>query len=233
MVNKKKQQLNMKLKLWLIILLIPVSIALYTTTIIMWQQLKELPMVKQFSKEEKKDVPSFDIEIPNQYIPVYQKAAKKYNVPWTLLAAHHRIETRFSSMKTLESPAGAVGHLQFMPCTFVGWSHPTCKDLGKGHIKKKELTSPKTIKKYGGYGVDANGDGIADPYNIEDAVYSAANYLAASGAADGKIKKAIYQYNHSEEYVDNVFYYYKLYEENKKELVYNSKIALKAAKKVE
>lgn len=189
MVNKKKQQLHMKLKLWLIILLIPVSIALYTTTIIMWQQLKELPIIKKLGTEDMKDIPAFDIEIPNKYIPIYQKAAKKYHIPWTLLAAHHRIETRFSTMKTLESPVGAVGHMQFMPCTFVGWNHPSCKDLGKGNIQKKELTDPKTIKSYGGYGVDANGDGQADPYNIEDAIYSAANYLAASGAANGKIKK--------------------------------------------
>ncbi|MEK4760309.1 lytic transglycosylase domain-containing protein [Viridibacillus sp. FSL E2-0187] len=231
MVNKKKQQLHMKLKLWLIILLIPVSIALYTTTIIMWQQLKELPIIKKLGAEDMKDIPAFDIEIPNKYIPIYQKAAKKYNIPWTLLAAHHRIETRFSTMKTLESPVGAVGHMQFMPCTFVGWKHPSCKDLGKGNIQKKELTDPKIINSYGGYGVDANGDGLADPYNIEDAIYSAANYLAASGAANGKIKKAVYHYNHDDEYVENVLYYYKLYDKHKKELVFNSKIALDASKK--
>ena len=73
--------------------------------------------------------------------------------------------------------------------------------------------SPKTIAKYGGFGVDANGDGIADPYDIEDAVFSAANYLSKYGAAKGNIKKAVFEYNHSEEYVENVLYYYKLYDD--------------------
>ena len=64
-----------------------------------------------------------------------------------------------------------------MPCTFVGWRHPTCSGLGKGSITKTELMSPETIAKYGGYGVDANGDGIADPYDIEDAVFSLCELL--------------------------------------------------------
>ena len=79
--------------------------------------------------------------------------------------------------------------MQFMPCTFVGWTYPGCGGLGKGDIPEKDKTNPAIIKKYGGYGVDGNGDGIADPYDIEDAIYSAANYLSISGAADGDYKK--------------------------------------------
>jgi peptidoglycan LD-endopeptidase LytH len=151
--------------------------------------------------EEAKD------EIPPEYIPIYKEASREYGVPWNLLAAHHRVETKFSQMKTLISPVGAEGHMQFMPCTFVGWSHPTCSGLGKGEIPEQEKTDPKVIAKYGGYGVNANGDGKADPWDIEDAVYSAANYLASNGAADGDIEKAVFAYNHSEEYVEDVLYY--------------------------
>lgn len=50
-------------------------------------------------------------------------------------------------------------------------------------------TNPQTIKKYGGYGVDANGDGVADPFDIEDAIYSAANYLSRAGASEGELKR--------------------------------------------
>ena len=129
------------------------------------------------------------MKIPEQYIPVYVAAEEKYGVPWTLLVAHHRIETRFSTVKSMVSSAGAEGHMQFMPCTFVGWRHPTCSGLGKGSITKTELMSPETIAKYGGYGVDANGDGIADPYDIEDAVFSVANYLSKYGVATGILRK--------------------------------------------
>lgn len=160
----------------------------------------------------------FEPEVPEDYIPLYQEAAEAYDIPWTLLAAHHRIETKFSTMNPLLSPAGAEGHLQFMPCTFVGWSHPTCTGLGQGDMEESEKTDPAVIQKYGGYGVDGNKDGVADPYNLEDALYSAANYLSESGASQGELEQAISTYNHSEEYVKDVLFYYNKYEEqfNKK-----------------
>ncbi|WP_338754196.1 lytic transglycosylase domain-containing protein [Bacillus sp. FJAT-52991] len=150
--------------------------------------------------------------IPDEFIPIYKAAEKEYGVPWELLAAHHRVETKFSQMDPLISPAGAEGPLQFMPCTFVGWNHPTCSGLGKGDIPDEEKTNPDVIKKYGGYGVDGNGDGVADPFNIEDAVFSAAYYLQKHGAADGELKEAIFAYNHSDKYVEDVLYYLKEYQ---------------------
>ncbi|MGM0839445.1 MAG: lytic transglycosylase domain-containing protein [Bacillota bacterium] len=156
-------------------------------------------------------------EVPPEYIPIYKAAEEEYGVPWYLLAAHHRVETKFSTMRTLVSPVGAEGHMQFMPCTFVGWSHPSCSGLGKGNIPQNQKTDPDVIEKYGGYGVDANGDGIADPFQIEDAVYSAANYLERNGAADGKIEQAVFAYNHSEKYVEDVLYYAERFVEDEEE----------------
>jgi murein DD-endopeptidase MepM/ murein hydrolase activator NlpD len=71
------------------------------------------------------------------------------------------------------SSAGAVGWMQFMPSTWLRW------------------------------GVDADGDGIADPWRATDAVYAAARYLAASGGRSD-ISRAIYSYNHAQWYVDEV-----------------------------
>ncbi|MCY7780191.1 peptidoglycan DD-metalloendopeptidase family protein [Bacillus haynesii] len=149
-------------------------------------------------------------EIPAEYIPIYQAAAKKYGVPWNLLAAHHRVETRFSTIKKMVSPVGAVGHMQFMVLTWIGWGYGGDR-LGNANIPKEILTDPKMIKKYGGYGVDANGDGKADPWDLEDAVFSAANYLAKNGAAEGNLRKAVYAYNHSEQYVQEVLKFAKMY----------------------
>ena len=53
------------------------------------------------------------------------------------------------------------------------------------------------------YGVDALDAGYADPYNPVDAVFAAARYLRAAGAATD-LHGAILAYNHSEEYVDSV-----------------------------
>ncbi|OKL36948.1 hypothetical protein BLL40_08700 [Domibacillus mangrovi] len=145
--------------------------------------------------------------IPEEFIPIYKAAAAEYGVPWELLAAHHRVETKFSTMDPMISPVGAEGPMQFMPCTFVGWQHPTCNGLGAGEISKEEKIDPKVIAKYGGYGVDANGDGKADPFDVEDAIFSAANYLQSNGAAEGDLERAIFAYNKSDQYVADVLYY--------------------------
>lgn len=109
------------------------------------------------------------------------------------------------------SPVGALGHTQFMPCTWVGWSHPTCGGLGAGNISSSDLTSLTVIKKYGGFGVDASGDKKADPFNPHDAIFTAAKYLASNGAAGGRVEEALLAYNHSEEYVQKVMGYAIMY----------------------
>ncbi len=53
------------------------------------------------------------------------------------------------------------------------------------------------------YGVDANGDGFKDPYNPADAIFGAARYLRAAGAATS-LRGAIFSYNHSQAYVESV-----------------------------
>jgi hypothetical protein len=167
--------------------------------------------------DEQKEIPQEKDEVPSGYIPIYKAAEKEFGVPWYLLAAHHRVETIFSTMDPMVSPAGAEGHMQFMPCTFVGWEHPTCTGLGKGNIPDKEKTDPAVIRRYGGYGIDANGDGKADPFDLEDAVFSAAHFLAKNGAKDGEWRKAVYSYNHSEEYVDEVLSFAKKFREQEEQ----------------
>jgi murein DD-endopeptidase MepM/ murein hydrolase activator NlpD len=71
------------------------------------------------------------------------------------------------------SSAGALGWMQFMPATW------------------------KT------YGVDANDDGLKDPFNPVDAIFAAARYLRAAGA-DKDLRRAIFAYNHADWYVDSV-----------------------------
>ena len=84
-------------------------------------------------------------------------------------------------------------------------AYPGCSGLGKGEIPEQDKTNPAIIKEYGGYGVDANGDGIADPFDIENTIFSAQTTLLKSGAADGDFEKAIFNYNHSDKYVQDVF----------------------------
>lgn len=78
------------------------------------------------------------------------------------------------------SSAGAIGWMQFMPSTWLRW------------------------------GTDADGDGIANPWQPVDAVYSAARYLAAAGAASD-LRQAIFAYNHAWWYVEDVVELAQLY----------------------
>jgi murein DD-endopeptidase MepM/ murein hydrolase activator NlpD len=71
------------------------------------------------------------------------------------------------------SSAGALGWMQFIPDTWMRW------------------------------GLDADGDGVANPWDPEDAIYAAARYLAAAGAQDD-LARAIFAYNHADWYVRDV-----------------------------
>jgi soluble lytic murein transglycosylase-like protein len=71
------------------------------------------------------------------------------------------------------SSAGAVGWMQFLPSTWRRW------------------------------GVDASGDGVADPMNPADAIYSAARYLQAAGIQHD-VRRAIWAYNPLASYVNMV-----------------------------
>src|SRR4030081_2974158 len=53
------------------------------------------------------------------------------------------------------------------------------------------------------WGMDANGDGLADPWDPHDAIYAAARYLAAAGG-QSDISRAVFAYNHAQWYVDEV-----------------------------
>ncbi|WP_039862993.1 lytic transglycosylase domain-containing protein [Planococcus donghaensis] len=209
-MKKKKLPIRWKRKVGCLILFVPAVIVIATITILISSIVNSDSVFKTI-----KDAPNriIELNVPEENIPLYKEAADVYSIPWTLLAAHHRVETRFSTMDPLLSPVGAEGHLQFMPCTFVGWSHPSCSGQGQGDISEEDKVNIDVIAYYGGYGVDGNGDGIADPYNLTDSLYSAANYLSQNGAAEGELERAIFQYNHSEEYVADVLHYYHLYEE--------------------
>lgn len=56
------------------------------------------------------------------------------------------------------------------------------------------------------FGVDGDGDGVADPHNLYDAAAAAGMYLCRAGNFEsvGSARRAIWAYNHSEAYVDAV-----------------------------
>lgn len=144
--------------------------------------------------------------VPTEFLPIYQAAAKKYNVDWNVLAAIHYVETSFSTNLNVSS-AGAIGHTQWMKCTWVGWSYPGCKGTnGDVDIPEAIYTSASEIRKYGGYGIDGNNNGKNDPWELEDSIYTTAAYLSKNNYKKDK-RNAVYSYNHSDAYVDKVLHF--------------------------
>jgi cell wall-associated NlpC family hydrolase len=80
----------------------------------------------------------------------------------------------------------AVGPFQFLPQTFVSW------------------------------GLSAAGDGQPDPHNAFDAALSAAHYLCGDGrdlTERSQLRQALFTYNHSEAYVDEVLSWIERYQQ--------------------
>jgi hypothetical protein len=113
--------------------------------------------------------------VPATLVPIYQRASDAYGLGPQGASVLAAINGIETAFGTNlnVSSAGAVGWMQFMPETWAG------------------------------YGVDANGDRVKDPYDPEDAIHAAANYLRASGApADWY--NAVFAYNHADWYVAEV-----------------------------
>ncbi|WP_329098059.1 NlpC/P60 family protein [Actinomadura citrea] len=116
--------------------------------------------------------------IPENYVKLYKTAGPKYDIPWYVLAGIGKVETDHgrSTLPGVHSGAnyaGAGGPMQFLQSTF------------------------------NAYAVDGDKNGQKDRYNPADAIFSAANYLHASGAP-AQTRKAIFAYNHSWDYVNLV-----------------------------
>lgn len=144
-------------------------------------------------------------EIPAEFLQVFLAAQEEYKVSWAVLAAVAKTESGFGGgelylAKNGVSEKGAVGFMQFMPTTWSGADNPRARN---DPASPSWDANPQSIAAYGGYGVDGDGDGAADPFNPRDAIFSAANYLAASGFAEDP-REALYRYNRSWDYVNEV-----------------------------
>ena len=117
-------------------------------------------------------------DIPPQMLALYHRGETECpGLSWTILAAIGKIETDHGRDPAMVSSAGAIGPMQFLPSTFATYANPVPPD-GK---------SPPT------------------PWDPTDAVYAAARLLCANGARDGRdLHRAVWAYNHDDQYVDQI-----------------------------
>ncbi|WP_133208125.1 lytic transglycosylase domain-containing protein [Exiguobacterium acetylicum] len=156
--------------------------------------------------------------VPAENIDIYEQAAARYGIDWKLLASIHRVETIFSNSSAMQSSVGAIGPFQFMPKTWVGWGYEGGTSLGDIEHDGIDVTDPEAIEKYGGLGVDADGDGKADPTSLVDSAHTAAKYLNQHDVEETSdrdtLATALFEYNRSEQYVSDVLAQYDRYQQH-------------------
>jgi hypothetical protein len=113
--------------------------------------------------------------IPAKLVPIYQHAAARYELGprGPSILAAINWEETGFGSNVGVSSAEAEGWMQFLPSSWEA------------------------------FGVDANSDGLRDPYDPWDAIYAAARLLRYAGAPENW-HDAIYSYNHAEWYVEDV-----------------------------
>ena len=105
---------------------------------------------------------------------------------WALDELYHLVyiasELKIDPLSVMGSFAGAIGPAQFIPSTF------------------------RT------YGIDGDEDGVRNPFNMKDAGASIGNYLNSLGWSEEAPldikRKAVWNYNHSEVYVNTIMLLY-------------------------
>ncbi|GAA4224644.1 hypothetical protein GCM10022254_04580 [Actinomadura meridiana] len=123
--------------------------------------------------------------IPANYLQFYRTAGGKYGIPWNVLAGIGKVETGHgtSNLPGVKSGENYAGAGGPMQFLAATWKE---------------------------FAVDGDKDGHKDRYNPADAIPSAAAYLKHNGAPT-RMRTAIFQYNHSWDYVNLVLEWAKRY----------------------
>ncbi len=118
-------------------------------------------------------------EIPPLYLDLYRRAAARYGLDWAILAGIGKVE-----------------------CDHGRDPDPSCTREGAENRAGAGGPMQFLAATFARYGVAPEG-GAPDRWRAADAIFSAANYLRASGAP-GDYRAAIFAYNHAGWYVAEV-----------------------------
>jgi cell wall-associated NlpC family hydrolase len=126
-------------------------------------------------------------DIPPQYLLLYQQAGLAFDVPWEVLAGIGKVE-----------------------CDHGRNPDPACWKEGATNAAGAGGPMQFLASTWAQYGLDGDNNGIADRWDPADAIVSAANFLKQNGAPN-QIEQALFAYNHSQAYVQQVLAWAGLY----------------------
>jgi len=184
---------------------------------ILWQAVLAVTKILQFLAGLAVDVwtrygggnsPSFDIRDKRELYALYRQVESWSGLPWQIFWGLHTEET------SLGRNLGSTPILTVLPASQKTYFLQMCRELQwdpnqvygshKGAIGPFQFIPETWVR----HAVDGNGDGVKDPFNVEDAAYSAANYLVYKGGQQD-LQKSIWHYNQDPQYVKRVMRYLK------------------------
>ncbi len=134
-------------------------------------------------------------------IELYKKAEAFTQIPWFYFAGIDQYErSARRGRKDIPREQGTLS-IYFEQGKWAGPLNPQPED-----------TNPATIRLFGGYGKDGDGDGKASVHNDEDVIMSIAHYLQSFGTSHEHIKMALWNYYRRAKAVDIIVGNAKLFE---------------------
>ncbi|WP_240450046.1 bifunctional lytic transglycosylase/C40 family peptidase [Streptomyces sp. S1] len=161
--------------------------------------------------------------IPQRMLTAYHNAVTRLpkEVPscrgmrWAVLAGIARIESDHANGRTISDRGDITPRIlgPVLDGSGAGGNHTAFPDTDGGRwdgtVTSERAVGPFQFlpSTWTGSGRDANDDKLADPHNADDAALGAAVYLCGNGrnlADRTQLRSAIFQYNRSTAYVDDV-----------------------------
>ncbi len=145
------------------------------------------------------------------YVSAAKAAPASCHLPVTLVAAIGEVESSSLRGRSLDALHNVVPKVVGPALNGAGFASIRDTDGGRldGDPVWDRAVGPMQFipSSWRALGVDGNGDGVADPQNIEDATRSTAFYLCSGGkdlSRSGDVARAVLSYNQSQRYLATV-----------------------------
>ena len=165
------------------------------------------------------NLPDGPLEIPGAVLDAYQFAQRTLtatrpgcHLSWAVLAGIGHIESAHASDGRVDAFGNTLGPI-LGPRLDGSPGMAAIPDTDRGQLDGDTVwdraVGPMQFipSSWRAYGVDGNGDGVANPNNIYDSTITTGLYLCAGGADlvnPAQLQAAVFRYNHSAAYVDIV-----------------------------